>query len=675
MNRCGRSCLAVGMLLAVSQLGLAAGGEGMEKNYWRVFGDKLSFAGADLTIGAELPHGFTSLRVAGHEFLAGGEGYGGITYRKKDGSFVTRFTDISNLSHDQMHGRNGYVADGLYLVKFRTGWTLPEFSVYAGFNDPDEHELILFLHDDVLAARLVTPGTAVSVSRKICRPGGGELSGKSMVLVHKSGTALRVNHAVRVETVAAPDGKQRFAVVIPCKGMAPNDIAFRYDVHSGTDNLLVFPELTVDSPAIKNAPFYKPQSNGYWALYGKDEPVTYAVAFGWLGRDAFRGRAVVEARHALGRPHVRAEAGPQQTGKQDGMTQYAATIRPAFSMPGVSEVNVHLLDANDVVLYTQRVRIMYDWPSYKPRYNAPPDLEQFWRGTLTELAEIPLDAKVEARLFADDPTCEFYHVSFAGLGGERVHACLYVPREGERPLPARVTAHPGSRGFGVNHAPDGVYGSELKIDLRFVTIQPLIRGHAPDADGIPFNQPWWGPLDSRDEYAARSWYCAMVRAIDYLASRPDIADMSRLIVTGGSQGGALAIATAALDGRVKLCLSDSPSNSMHHDAVRPDTYQTFGPTSGQTPEGQTLDAMLKTLSYFDPAHLAPRITCPTAIGLNVGDLTVHSMGGLGIYKNLTSLPDDKKWFLPGVNGVFHSNSGAGGAKFRELTEKLLAGEL
>ncbi len=157
-----------------------------------------------------------------------------------------------------------------------------------------------------------------------------------------------------------------------------------------------------------------------------------------------------------------------------------------------------------------------------------------------------------------------------------------------------------------------------------------------------------------------------------MATRPDIADMTKVVSNGGSQGGALSLVTAALDKRVKLCFADSPSNCMLGDSVRPGTYETFGPTSGQVPPGQTLDDLLKTLSYYDPANMAPWITCPTVIHLTVGDLTAHSMGGLGAFKNLTSLPDDKKWFCPGVNGAFHAGSYEGGVKEEELIKQLLA---
>jgi hypothetical protein len=50
------------------------------------------------------------------------------------------------------------------------------------------------------------------------------------------------------------------------------------------------------------------------------------------------------------------------------------------------------------------------------------------------------------------------------------------------------------------------------------------------------------------------------------------------------------------------------------------------------------------------------------------------MGGLGVFKNLTGLKDDQKWFFPCANGHFHGGSAAGGAKAKELMEKLVEGK-
>ena len=641
-------------------------------NYWSLDGDRLEFASAELAITAQLPKGFSSLRIKGGEYLAAGPGRGGMTFRRPDGTYVTGYTEVGNLSHDQ--SRQGQVADGMFLLQVKTQFSLPDFEIYAGFNDPQPHDLVLFMGDAVRALRVAPRGNAIMNAPQVVLSGikGAAFKAREVAAVHENGTALRLafTNEMTIGTLPGADGQPRLAIIIPCKGNAANTIACRIEAMSGADALTVCPILKVDSPTMgQGDPGFGPGC-GYWALYERGAQVDYTLDFAWLGGQAFPGRFVVEARHALGQPHFRLEAKPEKVSETNGVAQYKATIRPEFKLAGVSECNFFLVDGSGVVLWADRLRFMYDWPSYRPTYNTPADLKEFWDGTLAELAKLPLEPKIEESLFKDDPEWEFQHVSFNGWAGKRYHALLYIPKKAAKPLPVLITAHPGTLGFGINHRPDGVYGSQVKCDPRFVTIVPLIRGYEPDAKDIPFNQPWWGPLESREVHAARAWFTTMVRALDYMATRPDIADMKRVVSSGGSQGGALALATAALDKRVKLCIADSPSNSMLNDSARPGTYSSFGPTAGQVPPGQTPDQFLRTLSYFDPANLAPWIKCPTVIHLTVGDLTVHSMGGLGIYKNLTGLKDDQKWFFPGVYGHAHCGSAAGGAKAKELMQKL-----
>ncbi len=650
----------------------------MFENYWMVEGRRLSFSCDELTVDSSLPSGITSLQVRGHEFLHAGEGAVSMTFRRPDGSFVLGFHSLDNIALGSDMGRQGTVADGMFRLSCITGWTLPEFELYAGFNDPADHDLVIFFHDGVRALRFTQPGSAISISDRMVdstSPFDQLETGEEVAVVHTSGMVLRMTmpSGLSAGMIMAPDGVPRLAAVIPCKGMAANTIACRYDVNCASDALTVLPEFHVSSPRMGHGdPGYEPRLHGPWALYEKDEPLDYRVSFGWMGGSPFCGKVIVEVRHALGTLDFRAEVVPELLENLNGMSLYRALLRPEFSLPGVSDVNVYLVDEANVVITTERLRVLYDWPDFSGRYNPPADLKAFWEGTLSELAAIPLESKVEETLFKDDPEWVLEHVSFTAWQGKRMHACLYIPKHTPGPLPVIVCAHPGIKGFGVNHRADGVYGSEVTADPRFVTIVPLIRGHHPDADDIPFNPPWWGPVDNRDRYVARRWYCAMVRALDYLDTRPELADMSRVIAKGGSQGGALALVTAALDRRVTLCLSECPSNCMCPNALQSFSYQTFGPTIAQIPAGQTLDDLRTTLSYYDPANMAPWVSCPTLIYLNVGDLTVHSAGGLSVFLNLVGIPADKKWFCPGVNGSKHTGSRAGDQKVEALMDDVIA---
>ncbi len=655
------------LLFGLALTALARAQEGRQKmvtDFWDVDKGVMTYRSKDFSARAELPRGWVSWKIREAEFLHAGKKHGAILFRHGKDDTAT-FTQLSNLAHDALLGKNGQVMDGLFLTKLITGWTLPKFELYAGFNKREDHDLVIFLSDDVSVVRLADPFKGRSGCRtNITHANAGKPRASSgCVIVHKSGYAISTQNKVRVGKVPTPDGGQRLAVLIKCKGHAANSIHFTAEPVARAENFLVFPRLNVKASN-------QQKCGGPWAIYEKDTDVEIVTTFQWLKEDLFDGSVKIDVRHALGKQHLLEEiyVKPDQ---RDAKGKYTVSYKPKFTMPGVSDVFVQIISKDGQMLWMNRYRMLYDWKNYKPVYSVQPDFNTFWDDTLAELKQIPLEPEVK-RVFPETKDWEFYEVSFNTWKKQRVWCLLKVPMGVKKPLPAIVGSHPGGKGWRINRGADGVYGSKIKADPRFVNLNPLIRGFKPDQKDIPFNQPWWGPLDSRDDYVARTWYCTMVRAVDYLLTRKDLVDPDRIVAAGGSQGGALAVATAALHPKVALCLADSPSNAMLHHSVDPTMYGSFGPTVGQVPDGQTLDDLKQTLSYYDPANLAVRIKCPTAIGLTVGDLTVHSMGGLGIYHNLTGLKPGQKWFLPGVNTGFHANSRDGGRKFRELKDKLVA---
>lgn len=118
-------------------------------------------------------------------------------------------------------------------------------------------------------------------------------------------------------------------------------------------------------------------------------------------------------------------------------------------------------------------------------------------------------------------------------------AILKVPGAGVRPYNGDVaTAEKGFITFEI-----GIHGIPVNMDI---SIYNYLGSGA--LSGYPnFN------LDDRDRYYYKRVYLGCVRANDFLVSLPQF-DGTNLAVTGGSQGGALSIITAALDSRVK-CLA------------------------------------------------------------------------------------------------------------------------
>src|SRR5690606_11447722 len=190
-----------------------------------------------------------------------------------------------------------------------------------------------------------------------------------------------------------------------------------------------------------------------------------------------------------------------------------------------------------------------------PTQTDPEDFDAFWKSGLEELAEIPLEPRMELIPEASMGTINVYHVSFRtwSLSSNSTYqgriygilcepkapgkypAVLHVPGAGVRPYSGdREMAERGviSLSIGIHGIPV-TFPHELYDQMRTGAL-----------DGYPLYN-----LDRRELYYYRRVYLGCVRANDYLTSRENW-DGKNLIVTGGSQGGQLTLVTAALDPRV-----------------------------------------------------------------------------------------------------------------------------
>jgi len=619
----------------------------------------IAYSGRGWSVRSEGDIGWASLKVGADEFLYRSATVGGFLFSDQNPQSTTPlFPDKSNISHDRMVGHLGLVANGIHMIRFAVNPQQDDNELYFGANsDVDGLSCTMFLSTDVVEVR-------VDGDRSI-KPADGEAAQTHRaVLVHRSGSEIAIQtgnpkeqNQFKVGLIEHPvSGDQVPALTFPTPGFKANPYRIDFGSSPRPPALIdraMFDVYSSDDPAdarrvsgnVAAAGVINPE-------YGPDTKLDYGVAFDWKGDAPFAGYAELEVIHAYGELHYYERL--DLTGREPGSIR--AAFKPRFTMPGVSEVWLRIVDGDNRMLWNDRYRMLYDRDNFAPKLLVEPDFDEFWDQTLAQLREIPLEPETtRVEKYKDVPDFEIYAVSFNGWDGNRMHAMLYVPRDGQRPLPAIISSHPGTRGFGINKGPDGVFGSNLRQDKRFVTITPLIRGHEIDAPNVPFNHPWWGPIEHRDTYVARSWYTAMVRAVDYLATRPELVDMDRLIAFGGSQGGALAIVTAALEPRIAYCFADCPSNAQAHEIMR--YYECFGPSAGIMPDGVSREQGERILSYYNPANFAPRIRIPTHVGINIGDITVHSMGPLAIYHNLTGLSADQKAFHPGFTHFHGSGPG------------------
>ena len=85
---------------------------------------------------------------------------------------------------------------------------------------------------------------------------------------------------------------------------------------------------------------------------------------------------------------------------------------------------------------------------YKPDRAEPSDFDKFWKSTLDEARQHPLDAKFEPVDFGLK-MLECYDVTFNGYGGQPIKGWFLFPAGSKQPLPCIVEfiGYGGGRGF------------------------------------------------------------------------------------------------------------------------------------------------------------------------------------------------------------------------------------
>ena len=236
------------------------------------------------------------------------------------------------------------------------------------------------------------------------------------------------------------------------------------------------------------------------------------------------------------------------------------------------------------------------------------DFDEFWERSIAELNSVPPAFKTIEQPKMSDGNIRVFEISMRSHDQVRVRGWLEVPRQVSKPLPVVIRVP----GYGQNMKPIGKCD-----DMIVFSFNP--RGHGnsqQDISGQP-NNFWIRGLDNAESYYYRGSYLDCIRAVDFIASRPDV-DQDKIAVWGGSQGGGFAFATAALDSRVDYCVADIPFLCDWIHYFRLSHWPEMDNWIADQPQ-RTWESTLRTLSYFDTMNLAERIHCPTLMSIGLQD--------------------------------------------------------
>jgi cephalosporin-C deacetylase len=314
--------------------------------------------------------------------------------------------------------------------------------------------------------------------------------------------------------------------------------------------------------------------------------------------------------------------------------------------------------------------LTFDFPidrlqTYQGINPRPADHEDYWEKSLAEMHA--LDGQVElipAEFQA--PNAECFHLYFTGVGGARVHAKLLRPKKASAPHPAVLMFH-GYTGD------SGDWADKLNYVGQGFTVAALdCRGQgglSEDNSSVQGNTHRGHIIRGLDDALSgrpekllfRQIFLDTAQLARIVMAMPDV-DPKRVGATGGSQGGALTVACAALEPGVHRVAPIFPFLSDYQRVWEMDQakdayielkeyFRHFDPRHEK--EAQVFNM----LGYIDIQHLAGRIHGDVAWHIGLMDTICPPSSQFAAYNKITSnksmiiYPDFGHEGLPGVNDL------------------------
>lgn len=243
-----------------------------------------------------------------------------------------------------------------------------------------------------------------------------------------------------------------------------------------------------------------------------------------------------------------------------------------------------------------------------PGFTEPEDFRSWWDSQIAAMRALPLDAVVRP-VPSKDPSIEVFSLEIPMHEGNPVRGYIGIPKNAAPgSLPIYFFAHAAG-----DVKKEWTHASPEREVLSFArrgAISIDINAHgmlndAPDEyyarlDTTEVLMYQERPARDRESYYFRLMFLRMVRALDYMCTRPEW-DGKRVLLQGESQGGAQSLVLAGLDSRVGAvvavvpAMTDLGGSIQGRQSAWPFQLRPMIPLS---PRGQSV------LPYFDAAlHL------------------------------------------------------------------------
>lgn len=273
----------------------------------------------------------------------------------------------------------------------------------------------------------------------------------------------------------------------------------------------------------------------------------------------------------------------------------------------------------------------------------PADIDAYWDKAIAEMEALGTDYTLEKAEF-QAPGFACYHLWFTGVGGARVHAKLVQPENPTGKLPAVVQFHGYSGDC-------GSFSSKLDYaGAGFVVAALDCRGQGGlSEDAIPVKGNTLhghiirGLEDDPEKLYYRAVYLDCAQLARIVMALPYV-DESRVGATGGSQGGGLTLACAALTPNLNRAAPVYPFLTDYRrvwemdlaKAAYAELVEYFRHTD---PTHQHEAETFTKLGYIDNHNMAHRIQCKVRMFTGLMDNICPPSTQFAAFNNIPSEKD------------------------------------
>ena len=305
---------------------------------------------------------------------------------------------------------------------------------------------------------------------------------------------------------------------------------------------------------------------------------------------------------------------------------------------------------------------------YQGRNPRPDDFDEYWDRAVEEMKATDPDLETTPHELKA-PFAECFDLYFTGVGGARVHAKYLRPKGPSEPHPAVVMFHGYSGSSGdwtdkLNYVGQGF--SVAALDCRGQ------GGESEDSGSVKGNtlrgHVIRGLDDDPEKLVFRQIFLDCAQLARIVMAMPEV-DENRVGATGGSQGGGLTLACAALEPNIKRAAPVFPflcdyqrvwemDLAAHAYEELKSYFRMFDPKHEREQE------VFTKVGYIDCQHLAPRIRGEVLMFTGLMDMVCPPSTQFAAYNKITSekdmvlYPDFGHEGLPGASdAVFEFMAG------------------